>query len=214
MRAGDIVEEPLIIHRLGTQSRTAARAWRSCSTLVGLDRDHLHALSARVQRRTAAANRHRARPGAEPGAHHRRRSGVGAGRLDPGAGRARCCSICKERLKLTYLFIAHDLRLVEHICNRVAVMYLGRIVEIGDTRRCSSSRRTRTRGRCSAQSRCSIPTRRGSASRWIRHRSIARRRSRQSAPRTGLRCRSDELQVAQSKCKRAMRRTCSVGFRV
>ena len=32
----------------------------------------------------------------------------------------------QERLKLTYLFIAHDLRLVRHICDRVAVMYLGK----------------------------------------------------------------------------------------
>ncbi len=38
----------------------------------------------------------------------------------------------QERLDLTYLFITHDLSVVRHIADRVAVMYLGRVVELGD----------------------------------------------------------------------------------
>ena len=45
----------------------------------------------------------------------------------------------QQRLGLTYLIVAHDLLLVEHICERVAVMYLGRIVEMGETRKLFAS---------------------------------------------------------------------------
>jgi oligopeptide transport system ATP-binding protein len=37
----------------------------------------------------------------------------------------------QEEFKLTYLFISHDLSVVEHLCDRIAVMYLGKIVEMG-----------------------------------------------------------------------------------
>lgn len=42
-------------------------------------------------------------------------------------------------LGLTYLFVSHDLSVVEHICDRVAVMYLGRIVELAETSRIFAS---------------------------------------------------------------------------
>ena len=39
----------------------------------------------------------------------------------------------KQEMNLTYLFITHDLKVMKHICNRIAVMYKGSIVEIGDS---------------------------------------------------------------------------------
>ena len=54
----------------------------------------------------------------------------------------------RRELGLAYLFITHDLAVVAHVCDRIAVMYLGRIVELGPARAVSPRRAIPTRGRC------------------------------------------------------------------
>ena len=55
---------------------------------------------------------------------------VGAGQIGRGAG-AQPAARPEEKFNLTYLFISHDLNVVEYISDRVLVMYLGRVVETG-----------------------------------------------------------------------------------
>ena len=130
MRAGDIVEEPLIIHELGGASDRAARV-SELFELVGLEPEHLK----RYPREFSGGQRQRigiARALALNPALIVADEPVSALDVSIQAQVIELLLDLRARLRLTYLFIAHDLRLVENICNRVAVMYLGKIVEMGD----------------------------------------------------------------------------------
>jgi peptide/nickel transport system ATP-binding protein/oligopeptide transport system ATP-binding protein len=132
MRVGQIVEEPLVIHGLGSRSERRART-AELFDLVGLEPDHLH----RYPHEFSGGQRQRigiARALALNPALIVADEAVSALDVSIQAQVVKLLLDLQQRLKLTYLFIAHDLRLVENICSRVAVMYLGKIVEMGETR--------------------------------------------------------------------------------
>lgn len=129
MTVGDMLGEPLLLH---TQLSAAERRQRVAELLglVGLRRDHAdrfpHEFSGGQRQRVAIARALAAEPKLivcdEP---------VSA--LDVSI-RSQILNLLKDlqdRLGLAYVFISHDLAVVKHIAARIAVMYLGRIVETG-----------------------------------------------------------------------------------
>jgi oligopeptide/dipeptide ABC transporter ATP-binding protein len=130
MRLGDIVAEPFALH----EGMNKHDAWQAAARLlarVGLDRDsalrYPHEFSGGQRQRVGVARAVAAKPDLivadEP---------VSA--LDVSI-RAQLLNLLKDlqdEFHLTYLFISHDLSVVRYVCDRVAIMYLGRIVEEGD----------------------------------------------------------------------------------
>ena len=128
MRAGEIVREPLTIHKIGTKDERAARV-RQLFEMVGLDpadaQKFPHEFSGGQRQRIGVARAIALEPSFvicdEP---------VSALDVSVQAQVVNLLLDLQQRLGLTYLFIAHDLRLVRQICDRVAVMYRGRLVEV------------------------------------------------------------------------------------
>lgn len=130
MKIGDIVAEPLVIHKQGTRAERRDRV-AALLRRVGLDPDYMnryaHEFSGGQRQRIGVARTLALNPklivADEP---------VSALDVSVQAQVVNLLQELQEEFKLTYLFISHGLAVVEHISTRVAVMYLGRIVEIAD----------------------------------------------------------------------------------
>lgn len=127
----DIVGEPLLVNNLATGRKMEERV-KNLVNVVGLNVKHLkrypHAFSGGQRQRIGIARALASNPkfivADEP---------VSALDVSVQAQTLNLLQDLQARFKLTYLFISHDLSVIEHISDRVAVMYVGKVVELAKT---------------------------------------------------------------------------------
>jgi oligopeptide transport system ATP-binding protein len=132
MTVGDAVTEPMLAHGLASRADASDKA-AALFRMVGLDpqmlRRYPHEFSGGQRQRVGIARALAVEPDFvvcdEP---------VSSLDVSIQAQIVNLLEELRERLRLTYLFIAHDLAVVRHLSDRVAVMYLGRIVEVAPKR--------------------------------------------------------------------------------
>jgi len=133
MSIAQAIEEPLLIHAIGDTSPARAKRVDELLTQVGLRPDvgsrYPHELSGGQRQRVGIARALACEPRFvvcdEP---------ISALDVSIQAQIVNLLEDLQDAHHLTYLFISHDLKVVQHISDRVAVMYLGRIVELADAK--------------------------------------------------------------------------------
>jgi oligopeptide transport system ATP-binding protein len=131
MKVGDIIAEPIKVHGVETDVRRRRERVRELLSVCGLDPKftdrYPHEMSGGQRQRVGIARALALDP-----EFIVCDEAVSALDVSIQAQVVNLLEDLRERFKLTYLFIAHDLSVVRHLCHRVAVMYLGRIVEMAE----------------------------------------------------------------------------------